>query len=274
LNAPDNHLPAPSRADTKPPAGKHYDFVLVFVSTKADIDKLAGKALKSLKNDGLLWMAYPKKSSGIKTDITRDYGWQALNTAGFDAVSQVAIDEVWSALRFRKVSTDVTAGQQTPPKSATSFRARLEKPDDGMDTAYISIPFDVEKKYGTKGQVKVKAWFDHYPYRGILANMGMGCHIIIVRKDIRQAVGKNVGDTIEVALVPDTEARTVVVPDDLKEALTDTPKAEKFFATLSYTNQKEYAVWITSAKKEETRQKRLTETVQKLLQGKKNPSQK
>jgi hypothetical protein len=65
------------------------------------------------------------------------------------------------------------------------FTALIEKSDDGMDTAYISIPFDVEKVYGTKGQVKVKAWFNDHLYRGVLANMGTGCHIIGLRKDVR-----------------------------------------------------------------------------------------
>lgn len=155
-----------------------------------------------------------------------------------------------------------------------SFTALIEKPDDGMDTAYISIPFNVEKVYGTKGQVKVKAWFDDHPYRGVLANMGTGCHIIGLRKDIRAAIGKKAGDEVKVILERDTEERVVDVPADLKEALKRSPKAEKFYSALSYTNRKEYAVWVSSAKKQETREKRLADTIQKLLQGKKNPSEK
>jgi hypothetical protein len=154
------------------------------------------------------------------------------------------------------------------------FSAVLEKPDDGMDTAYVSIPFDVEKEYGTKGQVKVKAWFDNYPYRGILANMGTGSHIIIVRKDIRVAIEKNVGDKITVVLEQDLKERIVEIPPDLKKALSEKPEAKTFFDALSFTNRKEYAAWIRSAKKTETREKRLTDTIKKLLLGKKNPSQK
>jgi uncharacterized protein YdeI (YjbR/CyaY-like superfamily) len=72
----------------------------------------------------------------------------------------------------------------------------------------------------------------------------------------------------------DTEERVTDVPHDLKKALANSPKAGKFFSTLSYTNRKEYAVWVGSAKKPETRQKRLAATIEKLLQGKKNRSQK
>ncbi|MCI0750595.1 MAG: YdeI/OmpD-associated family protein [Flammeovirgaceae bacterium] len=161
-----------------------------------------------------------------------------------------------------------------PTSNKKKFTAVLEKPDDGMDTAFISIPFDVEKVYGSKAHIKVKATFDGHPYRGILANMGTGCHVIIVRKDIRQAINKGVGDKIQVEIEPDMEERIVNLPDDLKGALARSAKAEKFFQSLSYTNRKEYAVWITSAKKEETREKRLTETIKKLLAGKKNPSEK
>jgi hypothetical protein len=154
------------------------------------------------------------------------------------------------------------------------FTATIEKPDDGMDTAYISIPFSVEEVYGTRGQVKVKALFDGYPYRGVLANMGTGCHLIILRKDVRKAIGKNVGDKVKVELEQDVEERKVEIPADLKKALSAKPKAQKFFETLSYSNKKEFAQWITSAKKKETRESRLNQTIEKLLAGKKNLSQK
>lgn len=154
-----------------------------------------------------------------------------------------------------------------------SFIATIEKPDDGMDTAYVSIPFEVEAVYGTKGQVKVKALFDGYPYRGVLANMGMGCHVIILRKDVRRAIGKTVGDKVKVDLEQDTEERFVAIPDELEKAFLKTPDAKNIFGTLSYTNRKEYAVWISSAKKADTREKRVRDAIQKLLQGKKNPMQ-
>jgi hypothetical protein len=154
------------------------------------------------------------------------------------------------------------------------FEAILENDNKGMDTAFVSIPFDVEEEYGTRGQVKVKVLFDKHPYRGVLVNMGTGCHILGVRKDIRQAIGKQVGDSIVVELEQDTEERLVEVPVDLKKLLSKNKTAQKFFDTLSFTNRKEYALWISSAKKEETRKKRLKQTLEKLLAGLKNPSAK
>jgi hypothetical protein len=154
------------------------------------------------------------------------------------------------------------------------FTAVLEKPADGKDTAFVSIPFDVEKQFGTKGHVKVMATFDGHPYRGILANMGTGCHVIGVRKEIRQAIGKQVGDKIKVVIALDTDERVVDVPEDFLIVLNKSKKAKAFFDSLSYTNRKEYALWISSAKKTETRHRRLQQAIEKLLQGLKNPSEK
>jgi len=154
------------------------------------------------------------------------------------------------------------------------FSAILEKPDDGMDTAFISIPFDVSEVFGTRGQVKVNAWFDGEPYRGILANMGTGCHVIIVRKDVRSAIGKKVGDRVQVEIEQDKTERTVEVPAAMNKALKKNASARKFFESLSYTNRKEYVNWIVDAKKEETKEKRLGLLVEKLAAGKKNPTEK
>lgn len=154
------------------------------------------------------------------------------------------------------------------------FTAVLEQHKSGVDAAYVSIPFDVEEVYGTRGQVKVKVLFDKQPYRGVLASMGGGCHVLGVRKDIRKAINKTIGDTIIVELEPDTDERVVDVPDDLEKMLAENKRAKGFFDSLSYTNRKEYTAWIRSAKKEETRSKRLRETILKLAAGLKNPSAK
>jgi hypothetical protein len=263
----------PLTTQSKTVKNKRFDIVQLFVRNKSELSKLGPSALTSLAENGLLWICYPKKTGSIKTDLTRDYGWDVITSAGFQVVSLVAIDDTWSALRFK--STTKTQLKSPVEKTSTSrkkFEAVLENPEGKIDAAYISIPYDVEKTYGTKGQVKVKAWFDGYPYRGILANMGTGCHVILVRKDVRAVINKKVGDKIKVEIESDKEERTIEIPADLQDALTSKKKAMDFFDTLSYTNRKEYVVWITSAKKEETRERRVQETITKLLAGKKNPS--
>jgi hypothetical protein len=154
------------------------------------------------------------------------------------------------------------------------FEAVIENNHPKMDTAYVSIPFHVEEVFGSKGMVKVKATFDGYFYRGVLANMGTGCHIIGLRKDVREAIKKQVGDKVVVTIELDTDERTVIIPDDLKKLFLKNRRAEAFYTTLSYTNRKEYVSWITSAKKIETRERRLNDTIRKLNAGLINPSQK
>ncbi|HTF80957.1 MAG TPA: hypothetical protein VL947_04515 [Cytophagales bacterium] len=74
---------------------------LVFVNDKEDFLNFLEKDLRALEPDGVLWFAYPKQSSKIKTDIHRDILWQLAQPYGFTAVSAISIDETWSALRFK-----------------------------------------------------------------------------------------------------------------------------------------------------------------------------
>jgi len=78
-------------------------FFLAFVSRQKELDTLIKKVVPLLAEDGLLWFAYPKKSSKKYTcEFNRDTGWNALGERGFEPVRMVAIDNDWSALRFRK----------------------------------------------------------------------------------------------------------------------------------------------------------------------------
>ena len=138
------------------------------------------------------------------------------------------------------------------------------------EAACVKFPYDVQECFGTKGQVKINATFDSVPYRGSLANMGTG-HIVILRKDIKAQVDKDHGDTVRVTIQKDTEERIVEVPEELQVLFDSNPKAGEFYSGLSYTNRKEYARWITSAKKQETKDRRLSKTIEMLLSGVKHP---
>jgi hypothetical protein len=82
-------------------AGGDAQAVLAFVNTLAEAEKLALQAAQAVGPDGLLWIAYPKGSSGVQTDVNRDKLWPVLETQGWRSVRLVALDEVWSAMRFR-----------------------------------------------------------------------------------------------------------------------------------------------------------------------------
>ena len=80
------------------------DFILAFCTKQAEVDAVAIEATAQLAGDGLLWFAYPKGTSKrYQCDFNRDTGWAILGEQGFEPVRAVAIDNDWSALRFRRV---------------------------------------------------------------------------------------------------------------------------------------------------------------------------
>lgn len=75
--------------------------VLIFTNSLAEVQQIVPPAFKSVPKDALVWVAYPKGSSGVRTDVNRDKLWDALKQTGWRPVRQIAVDHVWSALRFR-----------------------------------------------------------------------------------------------------------------------------------------------------------------------------
>lgn len=104
LGAPAGYLdrltPLPEGAEVTEEPGEFFDVVQAFVRDRADLDEVAELVLEALKPGGVLWMCYPKRSSKVPTDLSRDYGWDPLNRAGRGPVAAISIDEVWSGLRF------------------------------------------------------------------------------------------------------------------------------------------------------------------------------
>jgi hypothetical protein len=174
---------------------KRIDFALVFAVNVCQLNGILKDVIPALHEEGKLWIAYPKTTSKIASDLNRDCSWNELTNRGFEDVMQVTLDHVWSAIRFKK-SEVVAVKVQPEPVKAVEIK--------GVD-------------------------FD-----------------------------KNL----------------IVPPAELEKAFNRHKKAREFFQNLSFTNQKEYVTWIEGAKREETRMRRLEATVEKLLSGKKNPTEK
>ncbi|HEU5290409.1 MAG TPA: hypothetical protein VFU05_07205 [Cyclobacteriaceae bacterium] len=82
---------------------KKIQFFMAFVTKQSEVDDLTNKVTALIEGNGLLWFAYPKGSSKkYKCEFNRDNGWTVLGKQGYEPVRMVAIDEDWSALRFRK----------------------------------------------------------------------------------------------------------------------------------------------------------------------------
>jgi hypothetical protein len=97
-----------TRNPSKP---KPLKFGLAFAITQAQLDRLSKIIAAAAEGDAVLWFAYPKGTSKrYSCEFNRDTGWSVLRAAGFDTVRAVAIDEDWSALRFRRMQYVKSAG--------------------------------------------------------------------------------------------------------------------------------------------------------------------
>jgi Bacteriocin-protection, YdeI or OmpD-Associated len=169
------------------------DFALVFAVNEQQLGGIIREVMPALHSESKFWVAYPKIGSKIATTLNRECSWECITGAGYETVRQVALDHVWTAVRFKK-------------------------PD----------PVVVLTRVAARG--------------ALLEGAGV-----------------------------DTMRRTVSPPADFVKQLRRSKVASHFFEELSFTDKKEYVTWITSAKKEDTRSRRLELAIDKLIAGKKNP---
>jgi hypothetical protein len=158
------------------------------------MEKDLDKVLELMKKDVVCWIYYPKGSSKIQTDLTRDNGWDKLLAhTRLQWISLISFDDTWSAFGMRLQNNDDKKKAAQPAKEREIFN-----------------------------------WVD-------------------------------------------PAAKTVTLPADFAGALKKSKTATQFFNTLSFTNKKEYLEWIVTAKREETRNERVTGTIERLEKGWKNP---
>lgn len=168
------------------PAKGQVPFLILFAEDVASLEAEAAKAVKAMAPDGKLWVAYPKISSGIKTDITRDKGWEPMTSKGWQPVSLISLDDTWSAFRLKPM---------TEEEAQTRSKGNPEVP--GVD----------------------------------MVN------------------------------------RTITPPADLVALFKKWPEAKRKFDALSFSNRREYVIWIETAKQAATRERRLQGTIEKLLKS-------
>jgi len=176
---------------------KKVDFALVFVISQAQLCNLLKEVLPALHSESKLWVAYPKTASKIASDLNRDCSWQVLSDHGYEAIKEVTLDHVWTAMRFQKM--------EAIPNRAKALA-------EVQNAAVNGIEFDKQ--------------------------------------------------------------RHVMPPAELEPFFVKHKEAKEFFTSLSFTNQKEYITWIEAAKKAETKQRRLEVVQEKLLAGKRTPTEK
>jgi uncharacterized protein YdeI (YjbR/CyaY-like superfamily) len=112
----------------------------------------------------------------------------------------------------------------------------------------------------------VVATVNGHTWRTSVARMG-GEFLVGLNREVRTAAGAEAGDEVDVTLELDTAPREVELPEDLAAALASDPAAKAAFEGMSFTHRKEYARWITEAKREETRSRRVEQALERLREG-------
>jgi Bacteriocin-protection, YdeI or OmpD-Associated/Domain of unknown function (DUF1905) len=133
----------------------------------------------------------------------------------------------------------------------------------------VELPFDPKEAFG-RARAPVRVTIGGFTFRTTVAVYG-GQGLIGLNKANRAGAGVEGGDRVTVEIELDTELREVEVPADLAEALAEEPKVREFFDGLSYTHRREYAEWITEAKRDETRRRRVAQAVELLRDGVRTP---
>ena len=129
------------------------DFALVFAINQNQLNGILKDVLPALNEEGKLWVAYPKTTSKIVSDLNRDCSWQLLNQSGFENVRQVALDHVWTATRFKKPEQI-----KIPSRPAVPNNVSVEIEGVDMKARTVAAPTDLEKSLSKNK--KARDFFD------------------------------------------------------------------------------------------------------------------
>ena len=105
INAPEGYLdslrPLPEQVELADQLDGQFDWVQVFLKNQAELERLLPDLVNALKPESLLWISFPKGSSKIQTDLTRDKGWDALREVDLKWINLISVNETWSAFSLR-----------------------------------------------------------------------------------------------------------------------------------------------------------------------------
>lgn len=102
VNAPENYLDDLKHdAEISQKLSGKFDWIQVFAKNKKELASFAPKAAAALNPDSILWLSFPKGSSKIQTDLTRDKGWEAIHDIDLKFITLVSVNDMWSAFALR-----------------------------------------------------------------------------------------------------------------------------------------------------------------------------
>ncbi len=140
---------------------------------------------------------------------------------------------------------------------AHKFQALLVRPEGTGTWTYVVVPFDSTREFGTKSRVPVKGTIDGHPFKSTLLPNAEGKHFLVVKREIRDAIGKTPTETVTVTMTRDSSPRSLAIPGDMMKALDGDPKAKAVFTDMAHSHRKAYIEWVEEAKRKETRERRI-----------------
>jgi hypothetical protein len=146
------------------------------------------------------------------------------------------------------------------------FDATVERSNNVGSSAFVPFPGDLKSLFGTSGRVPVRATFDGIPYQGSITKMRDDPLILVLQETLAE-LGKAPGDILHVTVELDTTTRTVELDEDVEAGLRAAGQYDAF-RTLAYTHQRQFVLWITEAKRPETRATRIAKTAEMVAGGK------
>jgi uncharacterized protein YdeI (YjbR/CyaY-like superfamily) len=138
-----------------------------------------------------------------------------------------------------------------------------------VEERWIVVPLDVRELWD-EARPRIVARINGHEYRQRLS-VYSGQTVLGLTNAFRAQAGLSVGDKVEVEIDRDDAPREVDIPPDFQKELDDHDEARAAFERLSFTHRREYAQWIASAKRTETRERRLTRAIEMLCAGAKTP---
>lgn len=144
------------------------------------------------------------------------------------------------------------------------LKTRLHRKDIKGAWTYLVLR-EASKIFEFKGNIHVKGTIDNYPIEGTLQPRGDGSHWFAIKKEWREAIGKTIGETVDVVLENTSLSHTV--PDDLNKALSKNKKAATQWNSFTDSKKKYYILWIEGAKQDDTRKKRIKTSLERIEKG-------
>ncbi len=153
--------------------------------------------------------------------------------------------------------------------STIRFSAKLLVPaGEPGPWCFLVLPKRASKQLPSRGTVSVKGTINDFSFRASLEPDGNASHWLKVTKRMRQNADAEVGDVVDLQIQPDEQVLEPRVPADLREALATAPKARALWSEITPVARRDWIQWIISAKRPETRARRIKNACEMLSEGK------